>query len=165
VWDATVGLSVGFLGTATLLVLISGGVDVAFGFVVAGGASVAAVAAVSVSPSVAEPNRSKGSAVGHGDVATAGGASVESGVLHGSTAGEGGGKGLDLLAHLGDFGSGAGWSSRWSLLLRDVVGSVVSGRARGFEEFPVLVPFFKVSFEMGEGLGVGGHRTIHGRRC
>jgi hypothetical protein len=157
-WDTTVSLSIGFLGAAPL-VFMSGGVDVAFSFVVAGGASVAAVAAGSVSPAVAESDRSKGGTVGDGAVAAAGGASIEGGILHGSTAGEGGGKGLDLLAHLGDFGSGVGRSGHWGLLLRDVVGIMVSGRARGFNEFSVLVPFFEVSFEVGEGLGVGGGIT------
>jgi hypothetical protein len=154
--DTTVGLSVGLL-RATALVLVSGGaVDVAFSFVVAGGASVAAVAAGSVSPAVAEADRSEGSAVGDGTVAAAGGASIEGGILHRSAAGEGGGKGLDLLLHLGDFGSGIGRSGHWGWLLRDVVDAMVSGRARGFDEFSVPVPFFQVGFEMGEGFGIDG---------
>jgi hypothetical protein len=154
-WDTTVGLSVGLLG-ATALVLVSGGVDVAFSFVVAGGASVAAVVAGSVSPAVAEADRSEGSAVGDGAVGAAGGASIEGGMLHRLAAGEGGGKGLDLLSHLGDFGSGIGGSGYWGWLLRDVVGAMVSGRARGFDEFSVPVPFFEVGSEMGEGFGIGG---------
>jgi hypothetical protein len=64
------------------------------------------------------------------------------GVLQGLGTGEGGYEGLDLLAHLGELGGGAGRCGDWGLLLRDVVGAVVYCGVGHFEEFSVFVQFF-----------------------